>query len=112
MIDRLQEMFDKQKVLQERFYNIKTPTDNPVKMSDMVKTIVAEIGEILECDQRWKEWRKNPPEVDMVNKRMEVADLWHFVINLTLFSNMDANDVYEEFIKKNKTNHMRQDEGY
>ena len=112
MTEKLQEMFDKQKVLQKRIKGIDLPSMEPNQIPTTVTSIVAELGEILEEQQAWKDWKKNPKEPDIENLRMEVADLWHFVINLSLYLNMDAQDIYDEFMKKNKTNHIRQDNNY
>lgn len=112
--DMLQLMFDKQKVLQQRLYPDATNLPKIVydKIPITVTSIIAEIGEILETDQNWKPWRKNPPPVDRNNLKTEIADLWHFVINLSLYLGFDATDVYECFMKKNKINHIRQDSNY
>jgi dimeric dUTPase (all-alpha-NTP-PPase superfamily) len=112
MPDRLQELFDKQKSLQKRFNDKDLPADEPKDMAYHSLALVAELGEILECDQRWKNWKSNHAEIDIVNKRMEIADLFHFAINIALYSGMDADDLYDEFVKKNKRNHERQDNNY
>lgn len=110
--DRLAELFNLQKKMQKRINNDDLPAMKPERIPMTVTSIVAEVGEILEDQQRWKDWKQDFKDVDYNNLAMEVADLWHFVINLTLFLNMDADDLYEEFVDKNKVNHWRQDNGY
>jgi NTP pyrophosphatase (non-canonical NTP hydrolase) len=109
---RLQDLFDLQKVFQRKMLGVELPSHHPELIPITVTSIVGELGEILEENQSWKTWRNNPPPVNEANLRMEVADMWHFVINLSLFLGMDATDVYLEFVKKNKENHARQDRGY
>ncbi len=110
--DMLVTMFNKQKVFQRRVFGVDVPSEQPHLIPITVTSLIAEVGEILEEYQFWKHWRKNPPEVDYKNLNTEIADLWHFVINLSLFLGYDAKDVFDCFIEKNKINHERQDNGY
>lgn len=112
--DRLFKLFDLQKDLQKRLFGDYLPQVNPCpeKYPITITSIIAELGEILENVQQWKDWKKNPKDIDINNLRMEIADLWHFVINLTLYSGMSDVDLYNEFVKKNKVNHERQDNKY
>lgn len=113
-IDNLNEMFDLQKTFQKRLHGhiIEHHLDCPLRIPIQVTAIIAELGEILEEYQLWKDWRYDYPKVDREHLLEEVADLWHFVINLTLYLGFDANDVYFKFLEKNKENHNRQDRGY
>ncbi len=109
--DRLEEMFNKQKIMQKRIRNHELPKRMPERYPMEVASIIAELGELLEEDQAWKDWKKNPkPPGD--NMPVEVADLWHFIINLTLYMGYDAHDVYDAFTAKNAVNHQRQDNNY
>jgi dimeric dUTPase (all-alpha-NTP-PPase superfamily) len=108
----LHEMFEKQKVLQKRLKGIDLPAMRPDQLPMTVTSIVAELGEILEEQQAWKDWKKNPKPVNHENLDTEIADVWHFVINLTLYLGYDAHDIYRVFNKKNDTNHERQDNNY
>ena len=108
----LKEMFEKQKVLQKRLFDIDLPKMMPDKLPITVTSIVAELGEILEEQQAWKDWKKNPKPIDAANLDTELADLWHFVINLTLYLGYDAADIFGAFNRKNVTNHIRQDNNY
>jgi len=114
IFDRLKDIFELQKNLQQRLFGDYLPQVNPCpeKYPITITSIIAELGEILENVQQWKDWKKNPKDINIKNLRMEIADLWHFIINLTLYSGMDSNDLYNEFISKNKINHVRQDNEY
>ncbi len=59
----------------------------------------------------WKWWAKYQ-EFDEQNAKVEVVDLFHFLISLAQVLGMSAEDVYDAYIKKNKVNHERQDSGY
>ena len=59
----------------------------------------------------WKWWAKYQ-KFDQQNARVEVIDLFHFLISLAQVLGMSAEDVHEIYTKKNKVNHKRQDSGY
>ena len=59
----------------------------------------------------WKWWAKYQ-EFDEQNAKVEVVDLFHFLISLAQVLGMTPEDVYEAYLKKNKVNHERQDSGY
>jgi len=113
--DKLDDLFELQKKFQARLSKDKPenfPKEDPAKLPMTITSIVAELGEILENNQKWKDWRDNPPEIDKENQIEEIVDFWHFVINLTLYLGYDAEEVYEKFIEKNKKNHKRQNNNY
>ena len=51
-------------------------------------------------------------KLDEQNARVEVVDLFHFLISLAQVLGMSADDVYEAYLKKNEVNFQRQDSGY
>ena len=119
MVDKLKEIFDKQKVLQERFGNFPFK-DIKHKQEFININILACLDELSETlrETQWKNpdliscgWKKTQ-EFNDENFKEELIDLWHFVINLTEASGMDSNELYERFCNKNKVNHKRQDDGY
>ena len=55
-------------------------------------------------DGRWRSY--------LQNARVEVIDLFHFLISLAQTLGMSADDVFEAYVKKNAVNHQRQDSGY
>jgi len=59
----------------------------------------------------WKWWAKYQ-QFDMQNARVEVIDLFHFLISLAQTLDMSAEDVYELYRGKHRVNHQRQDSGY
>ncbi len=59
----------------------------------------------------WKWWAKYQ-KFDQQNARVEVVDLFHFLVSLAQVLGMSADDVYDAYLKKNQVNHQRQDAGY
>lgn len=59
----------------------------------------------------WKWWAKYQ-QFDEQNARVEVVDLFHFLVSLAQVLGMSAEDVYAAYVKKNKVNHERQTSGY
>ena len=52
----------------------------------------------------WKWWAKY--------QKLEVVDLFHFLISLAQVLGMSADDVFAAYVKKNEVNFQRQDSGY
>ncbi|TVR50639.1 MAG: dUTPase [Puniceicoccaceae bacterium] len=59
----------------------------------------------------WKWWAKYQ-KFDEQNARVEVIDLFHFLISLAQSLGMTADDVFLAYVKKNEINHQRQESGY
>ena len=56
----------------------------------------------------WKTW-KTP---DMEKAKEELIDIWHFILQITIFLGLSPEELLYEFKKKNFINHERQDGGY
>ena len=113
--DTLGKLFELQKEFQAKFYGDPAkdlPKEIPEYIPMQITSLIAELGEILEENQKWKHWRRNPPPADYNNLLTEVVDAFHFLINITLFLGFDSNDVYDRFIEKNKENIGRQNSNY
>ena len=59
----------------------------------------------------WKWWAKYQT-FDEQNARVEVVDLFHFLISLAQVLGMSADDVFQAYVKKNEVNFKRQETGY
>ena len=88
-------------------------------MSDEVKTqwvlnycraMSQEIAELTDSVP-WKWWAKYQ-QFDEQNARVEVVDLFHFLISLAQVLGMSADDVFNAYVKKNEVNFKRQETGY
>ena len=82
------------------------------KIPVQITAIIAELGEILGLNERWKTWKKNPRKYTENDLVLEIADLWHFVINLTLYLGISAETLYTAFCIKNTINKQRQENEY
>ena len=49
---------------------------------------------------------------DKQNAKVEIVDLFHFLVSLAQVMGMTAQDIHEAYLLKNKVNHERQDSGY
>ena len=59
----------------------------------------------------WKWWAKYQ-EFDEQNARVEVVDMFHFLISLAQVLGMSDEDVFRAYVEKNKINLQRQETGY
>jgi len=59
----------------------------------------------------WKWWARYQ-SLDLQNARVEVVDLFHFLVSLAQTLGMSAEDVFQAYLAKNKVNHQRQESGY
>ena len=59
----------------------------------------------------WKPWKQNQ-QFNVKKFRMELIDVFHFLINLFLLSGMNSRQVINLFKNKNKINRKRQQDGY
>ena len=91
----------------------------PSSMTDEEKTkwvlnycraMSQEIAELTESVP-WKWWAKYQ-KFDQQNARVEVVDLFHFLISLAQVLSMSADDVFNAYVKKNEVNFQRQETGY
>ncbi len=112
-MDMLQDLFDKQMALNHRI------GVNPEEMNEEEQTqwvlnycraSSQELAELVDSVP-WKWWAKYQ-EFDLQNARVEVVDLFHFLISLAQVLGMDAEDVHRLYNEKNKLNFKRQDDGY
>jgi len=74
------------------------------------RAISQELAELTDSVP-WKWWAKYQT-YDEQNARVEIVDLFHFLISAAQVLGMSAQDLYEAYVKKNNVNHARQDSGY
>ena len=111
--DQLRELFRMQQALNARI------GVNMAGMSEEEKTkwilnytraMTQEIAELTDSVP-WKWWAKYQ-KFDEQNARVEVVDLFHFLISLAQVLGMSADDVFAAYVKKNEVNFNRQEAGY
>lgn len=111
--DQLRELFRMQKALNER---IGVTTDRMTEeeqtrwVLNYCRAMTQELAELTDSVP-WKWWAKYQT-FDAQNARVEVVDLFHFLISLAQVLGMSADDVFNAYVKKNEVNFKRQDSGY
>jgi dimeric dUTPase (all-alpha-NTP-PPase superfamily) len=111
--DRLEEIWRLQETLNQRI-GVHTATLTEEEKAKWVlnytRAMTQEIAELVDSVP-WKWWAKYQ-KFDEQNARVEVVDLFHFLISIAQVLGMSADDVYRAYLKKNEVNHARQDTGY
>ena len=74
------------------------PVDDIKLMSYHIQQLQSEIGEVLDADKRWKNFRNTKYESD--KKLEEIADCFIVMMNIAMFSGFDGIDVADAIIKK------------
>lgn len=74
------------------------PQDIPSLASYHVQQLVSEIGEVLEADKRWKNFRNDKYDPDA--KLDEIADCFIVLMNIAMFSGFNSSDVYDAIVMK------------
>ncbi|MBP8258043.1 MAG: dUTPase [Verrucomicrobia bacterium] len=112
-LDSLQDMFRMQKLLNERIgvrTDGMTPEERARWILNYCRAMSQEIAELTDSVP-WKWWAKYQ-KLDEQNARVEVVDLFHFLISAAQVLGMSAEDVYAAYLKKNAVNFSRQEQGY
>jgi dimeric dUTPase (all-alpha-NTP-PPase superfamily) len=111
--DQLRELFRMQQSLNERI-GVNTAGMTPEEKTKWVlnycRAMSQEIAELTDSVP-WKWWAKYQ-NFDEQNARVEVVDLFHFLISLAQVLGMSADDVFNAYCKKNDVNFKRQELGY
>lgn len=106
----LQNLFNKQKanqnkMLQDGLYdNFKSestttiPVDDVKLMSYHIQQLMSEIGEVLDADKRWKNFRNQ--KYDENAKLEEIVDCFIVLMNIAMFSGFDGLELTEAIDKK------------
>jgi len=112
-MDKLENIFELQEQLNSRIgVNMKgmDEAEQTKWILNYVRAMQQELSELTDSVP-WKWWAKYQ-EFDKQNAKVEIVDLFHFLISLAQVMGMTADDVHEAYLKKNKVNHNRQDSGY
>jgi dimeric dUTPase (all-alpha-NTP-PPase superfamily) len=111
--DQLRELFRLQQTLNARIGVLTenlTAEDQARWVLNYCRAMSQEIAELTDSVP-WKWWAKYQT-LDLQNARVEVVDLFHFLISLAQVLGMSADDVYQAYLKKNAVNLQRQETGY
>ncbi|MEM9446027.1 MAG: dUTPase [Verrucomicrobiota bacterium] len=111
--DKLEEIFRLQGVLNKRIgvdLNNLSEQEKTKWVLNYTRAMSQEMAELIDSVP-WKWWAKYQ-KFDQQNARVEVIDLFHFLVSLAQALGMTADDVFEAYLKKNEVNHQRQESGY
>jgi dimeric dUTPase (all-alpha-NTP-PPase superfamily) len=112
-MDKLEEIFRMQDTLNRRIGVALPPPSDEEKAKwilNYTRAMQQETAELIDSVP-WKWWAKYQ-KFDEQNAKVEVVDLFHFLVSLAQTLGMTADDVYQAYLKKNQVNHERQDRGY
>ena len=111
--DKLDAIFSMQAALNQRIgVNLPPPSEEEKAkwILNYTRAMQQELAELVDSVP-WKWWAKYQ-KFDEQNARVEVVDLFHFLVSLAQALGMSAEDVYQAYLKKNAVNHQRQESGY
>ena len=111
--DQLRELFRMQKSLNERIgVQMEGMSDEEKTkwLLNYCRAMSQEIAELIDSVP-WKWWAKYQ-KFDEQNARVEVIDLFHFLISAAQVLGMSADDVFAGYVSKNAVNFKRQESGY
>ena len=111
--DQLRELFRMQAALNRRIGVDTSAMDEAEKtrwILNYCRAMTQEIAELTDSVP-WKWWAKYQ-KFDEQNARVEVVDLFHFLVSLAQVLGMSADDLFNAYVKKNEVNLRRQDSGY
>ena len=111
--DKLDEIFRMQEILNKKIgvdLSSLSSEDKTKWALNYSRAMTQEIAELIDSFP-WKWWAKYQ-KIDEQNARVEVVDLFHFLVSLAQTLGMTAQDIYDGYVKKNEVNHQRQESGY
>jgi dimeric dUTPase (all-alpha-NTP-PPase superfamily) len=111
--DKLEMMFAMQKELNRRIGQDTDAMDDDARVEWVLnysRALGQELAELIDSVP-WK-WWAGYQKFDKQNARVEIVDLFHFLISLAQTVGLSAEDVYTAYMKKNEINFARQDSGY
>ena len=112
-MDKLDTIFEMQDTLNQRIGVVTEKLSEEEKTKwvlNYTRAMQQEIAELIDSVP-WKWWAKYQ-EFDEQNAKVEIIDLFHFLISLAQVMGMTPDDVYNAYVKKNQVNHNRQESGY
>src|SRR6185312_304417 len=111
--DQFRELFRMQRALNQRIgvnTDQMTEEEKTKWILNYCRAMSQEMAELTDSVP-WKWWAKYQ-KFDEQNARVEVVDLFHFLISMAQVLGMSADDVFNAYIKKNEVNFKRQESGY
>ena len=112
--DRLAIMLNMQSELQEKSFGTRVEdlegVDRIQFFKEMRLALEDELGEAMD-EMGWKIWATSK-HFNQEAVKGELVDAWHFFMNLCIVAGMDAEELFERYLKKHNVNVSRQADGY
>jgi dimeric dUTPase (all-alpha-NTP-PPase superfamily) len=109
-MDKLDKIFHMQKDLASFISSVRYPKTKEGRVSVLCTAIAHEALELQRLTN-WKWWKKEV-EFDENSAREELIDIWHFVVQASIELEITPQAVLDEYLKKNKINRERHQDGY
>lgn len=107
--DWLEKIYFKQRNLQSAYKG----TDDLINIVDVYNSATAalvEVGEMLQCDTRWKEFvtgSKKKPVICSEQFKEEWADTFIYLLNVLIYAGIDAEEIKTVVENKQNKNYRR-----
>ncbi len=106
-MDKLNKIFEMQKLLDDDIAARRHLTYSTEEwMQKEVLAMLSELSEVL--DEVNFKWWKNKKPLNSDALRNELVDILHFFVSMCIRSGMDADELFERYVEKNKENFDRQ----
>ena len=107
-MDKLEQIFKYQTMFDEEL--IEKRHLQGISLEEWIqKETLATMSELSELiDEVNFKWWKNPKEVNLDNVKNELVDVLHFFISMCHKTGMDADELFDRYMIKNKENFDRQ----
>ena len=102
----LKEAYEKQIEFQKLLGFTDIPKDDPEMLIHNLFSMVTEIAEVATEDKRWKKNGRNL-FYDRTNKKKEIADVFIFLLNVLIYSNITLEEFTDSVLEKQKENFNR-----
>ena len=126
MSDKLDLIFSRQRELMEKYHEIEKANgllqteDVPVnihdaagqaRLKDFAWRVTEELGEAMNTLKN-KPWKQSQMLTDETHYLEEIADAFHFFIELCILSGLDAQSLFDIYFDKSAVNKFRQRSNY
>lgn len=113
-LHQFKELYAMQVAFQERISrddvnsNLTLPYDDPIMFQYHMTAMVEELGEVLKADKRWKTHRNTTHDPD--EKLDEIADCFITMMNVSIWSGLSHDEIFDGIKRKIRKNHERVNE--
>jgi NTP pyrophosphatase (non-canonical NTP hydrolase) len=107
--DRLSTMVAGQAAFAARYFDVAklTQAEREKWIKEMCLCVMVEAAELLN-EVNWKHWKRTQKAMDTEQARFEIADLLCFLLNAAMLLGMDAESLFQYFMRKCEINRERQ----